>query len=184
MKIYDRNKKIYLEEKESKILNFLYRTIIGRACLKLLTKKSFSILAAKFLKSNISKLLIKKYNVDNLDTKEYNSFNSYFMRKYELNMKYKKDELISPAESKVSVYQITNEMILDIKGTKYTLEEIIQDKLLVQEFKDGICLVFRLTPENYHRYIFVDDVERQLTKKINRCVTYCKTYRKYEIQSL
>lgn len=179
MKIYDRNTKNVIEEKESKFLKFLYKTIIGRMCLKLFTTTFFSDLIAKFLRSNMSKFLIKKYDVENLNAKEYNSYNSYFLRKRELNTNYKNDELISPAESKVSVYQITDKMILDIKGTRYTLEEIIQDKLLIQKFKSGICLVFRLSPENYHRYIFVDDVEKQLAKTIKRSITYCKANRQH-----
>lgn len=117
------------------------------------------------MKSSMSKFLIKKYNSESSNL--YNSFNSYFTRKYELNMEYNNEELISPAESKLSVYQITNNMIINIKNTKYTLEEILQDKSLAQKFKDGLCLVFRLSPENYHRYIFIDDVEKQKSRAIN-----------------
>lgn len=165
MEVYYREKKEVIEEPEAKLLRFLYKTIIGRMILKILVQPYFSKLISKFMKSSMSKFLIKKYNSESSNL--YNSFNSYFTRKYELNMEYNNEELISPAESKLSVYQITNNMIINIKNTKYTLEEILQDKSLAQKFKDGLCLVFRLSPENYHRYIFIDDVEKQKSRAIN-----------------
>lgn len=165
MKLYYRDKKEIIEEKKTKTLKFLYKTIIGRMILKILVQPLFSKIVAIFMKSKMSKFLIKKYSKEN--SNQYDSFNSYFTRKYELNIKCNDDELIAPAESKLTVYQITNNMIINIKGTQYTLEEILQDKSLPQKFQDGLCLVFRLSPENYHRYIFIDNVKKQRSKTIN-----------------
>jgi phosphatidylserine decarboxylase len=39
-----------------------------------------------------------------------------------------------------------------IKGKKFTLATLLQDEELAKEFEDGSVAIFRLAPQDYHRY--------------------------------
>lgn len=167
------DEKIY-EEKQSKALIFLYNTAVGRLLLKIVTQRWVSKIAACFMSSRLSKCTIKRYikkhniNIKECEDKKYKSFNDFFTRKLkEINDVSKEHEFISTANSKTSYYNITNDLLLKVKNSTYSIEELIQDKELANEYKDGICLIYRLSPSNYHRYIFCDDGRQKLLKKIN-----------------
>lgn len=167
------DEKIY-EEEQSKALIFLYNTIVGRLLLKILTQRWVSKVVACIMNSKLSKCSIKGYikkhniNIEKCENKEYKSFNDFFSRKLkEINDVSKDHKFISTANSKISYYNITNDLLLKVKNSIYSIEELIQDKELANEYKDGICLIYRLSPSNYHRYIFCDDGRQKLLKKIN-----------------
>ena len=63
--IYNRKEKKYYDVEESKILTFLYKTIIGRILLKLVTQRWVTNLYAKYTRSKISKHKINKFINDN-----------------------------------------------------------------------------------------------------------------------
>lgn len=169
VKIYDREKKEYYIEEQygEEKLNFLYHTIIGRLLLKIfIVNKSYSRLNAKFenRKSSIKKIepFIKKYKIEMQDyeEKEYTSFNDFFTRslkngkrKIDLN----RESLIAPADSKLLVYDITEEARIKIKDSIYSVEELLQNKKLSEKYKNGICLVYRLSVDDYHRYCYIDN---------------------------
>ena len=160
-------------EKSNKALLFLYHTILGRIILKLLYNKPISNLAAFFLNLRISKPMInhyiKKYQIDmNLYKKKtYKSFNDFFKRELKDIKKTKsKDDFISLCDSKVMVYKITDDLKLKIKNTTYNLKELIKESLN-NEYKNGICIIYRLEPKDYHHYIFNDEGEVLSNKKID-----------------
>ena len=75
-------------------------------------------------------------------------------------------DLISICDSKISVYNIEEDLILNIKNSKYNLKELIKDELS-PEYQGGTCIIYRLEPKDYHHYIFNDDGIVLSNKKIN-----------------
>ena len=44
-----------------------------------------------------------------------------------------------------------------MKGTDYNLAELLRDEALAKRFYGGLVWLFRLSPEDYHRYIWTAD---------------------------
>ena len=167
MKIYDRRKKEYIETQQygQGKLEFLYGNAFGRILLKLVispfTSKIYGLYNSSPASKKKVKPFIEKYNIsiDEFEKSEYNSFNEFFTRKRKpdfINIDKNADSLISPADSKLLVYNITNDLRALIKGSTYTINELVSDKADVSEFNGGLCLVFRLCMDDYHRYCFID----------------------------
>ena len=169
MLIYHRDTQTYHEEVEYKneVLDFLYNTIVGRILLKLVVARPwFSRLRANYQNNPISKKdiqpFIKKYNVQ-CATDNYKTFNDFFVRQKKYSTNTTSDELIAVADSKLSIYKISDNLTLNIKNSEYTLSELVNNKIDLSDFKNGNCLVFRLAVSDYHRYVFFDNgtIERQ-----------------------
>jgi len=155
---------------------FLYNTVPGRIVLKLLIKTSVSQLAGLLLRCPASRVLIKRFvKQNNINMEEYRevkfkSFNDFFIR--EIKEEYRPLPqsglyLAAPSDGKLTAYQISADSVYDIKHSKYSIENMLQDKELADEYSDGVCLIFRLTPDDYHRYIYIDDGDVLLQKRIN-----------------
>ena len=164
--IYDREAKTISKDKQygSIYLNFLYNNILGRVILKLIICPAFSKIYGKYNNMSISKkrvdTFIKKYNIDTneYEKKEYSSFNEFFTRKRKaIYYDKEKNNFIAPADSKLMVYKIKDDMTIKIKQSIYTIEELIEDQMNLEQFKNGNCLVFRLSMDDYHRYCYIDD---------------------------
>ena len=173
MKYKKLNSNTIIEEPKRKILNLLYKTFIGRCILKIVTKKWLSKIIGIILNIKISKVYIKKFikknniNIKIYEEKQYCSFNDFFIRKLKkINTNSKSNEYISTAEAKLSCYKISKDLILNIKNSKYSVKELIQEEKLAMKYDEGWCLIYRLTPSNYHRYIYSDDGILKFTKKI------------------
>lgn len=172
---YDRELKEIKEQKEYQegLLKFLYNTIPGRFLLKnIVIKPWISEKRSKYQKSSASvkdiKPFIEKYNVlvnDN-QINDWHSFNDFFTRKKDIVIDEKINSLISVADSKILVYQISNDTKLKIKNSVYSVSDIIKDDKLAAEYKNGTCLVFRLSVDDYHRYHYPDSGSLILNKKI------------------
>lgn len=65
--------------------------------------------------------------------------------------------LISPCDGFLTPIPIRSGTIFDIKHTRFSLVDLLKDKVLAAHFRDGLALVFRLTPANYHRYCYAAD---------------------------
>ena len=149
---------------KDKALDFLYNKAFGRFILKILYNTWVSKFVGFVLNRRISCLFIKKYVRNNdidlslYEDRKYKSFNDFFSRKLrKMNKKSDKKDFVANCDCKISVYEISDKLILNVKKSKYNVEELVQDKDLAKEYKDGLCIVYRLEPSNYHRYIFVDD---------------------------
>lgn len=174
--IYDRVTKSYINEKESNLLKFLYSNIFGRLIIKLLTYKFFTKLGELYMNSRLSKLKIKRFikknNIDMNEYKEteYKNFDEFFIRDIELKNRpllLEENLLVSPCDSKLSIYKIDSSTNISIKNSFYTISELLQDDSLAQKYKDGYCLVFRLCVDDYHHYYYIDDGKIISRKKIN-----------------
>lgn len=174
MRIYDRAAGKFREELEygGGSLNFLYNTMLGRVLLKLFfCRKIYSKINGAFMKSRFSaqkiRPFIEKYKIDLTDCErtEFRSFDDFFTRKYNFSDNGKPDELISPCCGRLSVYPISEKLELKIKGSVYTLSELVGN-INISEFGGGICLVYRLAVQDCHRYVFCDTGEVIRTEEI------------------
>lgn len=177
IKIYDRANKKYIDEEQfgQDALNFLYNNALGRIILKIAVNPVISKLIGAYKKSRISKRgiksLIKDYDIDMslYEEKEYKSFNDFFTRKIKLDKRPMIDNdnyFISPADSKVIAYDISKTNTFNIKGTEYTLNELVKDNIDLSDFQNGLCLVFRLSLDNYHHYCYPATGKLETTIKI------------------
>lgn len=152
--------------KTSKIQKFLYRTLVGRLLLKILTAPVISAIVGKFMDSPLSIPCIKPFiRCNNIDMSEYEenefrSYNEFFTRKIKsecrvVNMN--PNVLISPCDSKLTAYKINDHSVFNIKKSHYRIEDLLHSKSLAQRFTDGYCLIFRLEVDDYHRYCYIDN---------------------------
>lgn len=165
---YDLKNGSYIEEKNNKILSFMYNTLIGRILLKIATTKIVANIYSIYMTSKISKKKINKFinknhiNMDDYKNKDYISFNDFFIREIKENKRKIEDNLIAVCDSKLSIYKIDENSKFTIKNSIYTINELIgEDK------KYKYALVFRLCVDDYHHYIFPDDGKIISQKHIN-----------------
>lgn len=151
------------KQNESKALSFLYHNVFGRVILKLLTARWVSKLCGAFLDTKLSKPLIKSFvSKNNIDLNDFESdnftcFNDCFCRKIKDGKRtFPEDEAVffSPCDGLLSAYHITDDTVIPIKQSAYTIESLLKDRALAKEYKDGVCLVFRLCVNHYHRYCY------------------------------
>lgn len=180
--VYDRaNSKIYIEKQyKAKQLNFLYNTVLGRILLKLIfstktASKLFGTLNSG--KGSIKKIkpFAEKYGIDlsEYGQSAYTSFNDFFTRKILPDKRpfaAGEDELAAVADSKLLVCKIEDDLKLKIKKSIYSVSELIKDKNISDDYRDGMCLIFRLTVDDYHRYCFFDSGRLTRTRSINGCL--------------
>lgn len=140
---------------------FLYKTPAGRAALRALTRPAISRWVGAFLDSRLSgwlvPLFIRKYKLDMREygQKKYRSFNDFFTRKRcEGDVDITPDCLISPCDGYLRVYPVSEGRVYRIKHVEYHLDELLKSRKLAEKFAGGFCLVFRLTPQDYHRYCY------------------------------
>lgn len=146
-------------------LNFLYKTIPGRFFLKPLASRPLSKLAGAYLDSQLSACLIKNFaknnniNLDDYETDGIKTFNQFFRRKIKEGKRpfdMEPSHLCTPCDGLLSVWNISDDTVLPVKQSQYTISSLLRDKELASEYKDGLCLVFRLCVDNYHRYAYAD----------------------------
>jgi phosphatidylserine decarboxylase len=64
--------------------------------------------------------------------------------------------LISPADGRVLVYPRICDQMLQVKQSRIALEELLRDKATAQRYAEGVAIVIRLAPADYHRFHFPD----------------------------
>ncbi|MDL2218268.1 phosphatidylserine decarboxylase [Christensenellaceae bacterium OttesenSCG-928-M15] len=158
-------KTLHIDAHSSASLTFLYENALGRLLLKLMIRPFVSKIGGAYLKTPLSKGMIKRFIANNhIDMREYEEtsfrcFNDFFKRKIKPAMRpLPTDEkaLFAPCDSKLSAYRIAPDSSFLIKGFRYTLEGLLKDTVLAKEFSGGACLIFRLMPDDYHRYCYFD----------------------------
>lgn len=167
MKIYDRKTKTYedIVQYGAGKLDFLYNNFVGRIFLGIAVSPFVSnIYAWKNSKKSSAKKIpafIRDHNINMSDyeDREYKSFTDFFTRKIRYGKRpvdMTPGALISPADSKLLVYEIEKDTVMRIKGRTYTADEILGDSENAKEFAGGYALVFRLTVDDYHRFCYPD----------------------------
>ncbi len=163
--IKHRNSNELIEIKEGRLTLFLYETFIGRIILKIITNKLVSKFVGFLLNTRLSTLFInvfiKKNDIDMSNYKKikYKSFNEFFRRQIIEEKRVIGSNLISPCDSKLSVYKIDKNNTFKIKNTIFNINTLLSDKIS-KEYIGGDLLVFRLGVDDYHRYSYIDDGDK------------------------
>lgn len=166
---------VYKDNGQDNFLKTLYGTALGRKFLKILINPCISRLGGAFLSTKISSLLVKPFikanNIDMSDytEREYASFNDFFTRDLKPGKRFinrDKEVLISPSDGRVSVYDIDDNMMFNIKDSYYTIESLTHSKKAANYYKGGICVIIRLCVDNYHRYCYLDSGYKTTNKFI------------------
>lgn len=153
----------------------LYLTKGGRRVAAFLARPFISKTAGRLMDSRISALFIrsfvKKNNIDlsSAQKTRFSSFNDFFTRKLLEGARPVAEAanvLASPADGLLTVFPITEDGIVTVKGTPYTCKTLLENESLARSFLGGHLLVFRLTPSHYHRYAFPCEGEILENKRI------------------
>ena len=96
---------------------------------------------------------------DNIES--YKSFEEFFRRKRDvkkyINTKNLDEKnLLAIADSKLQVFLLDENSIIKIKNSIYDLKDLTQSDEIIDKYKNGICLIYRLSVNDYHRYHFLD----------------------------
>lgn len=153
-------------EKQDRFLRAVYGSVPGRLALKVLIRPGVSRFCGVILSSRISALgaaaLMKKYHMKGSDyqTDRFRSWNEFFRRQFRPEQRpvdREPDALISPCDGKLRCYNIRRDGRFSIKNSLYSMETLLRNKALAEEYEEGTLLVFRLTVDDYHRYCYIAD---------------------------
>lgn len=147
-------------------VDFFYKSAFGRFVFQVIQKIGMFKLAAWFMHTSASKVMISKFIKNNqIDMKPfkgqtYHSFSDFFARKKEA-VDFEKDPsvLMSPCDGLLSIYSIEENLNIPMKGSHYRLIDIIPDEALASTFQGGLCLVFRLRGQDYHHFCAFDEMD-------------------------
>lgn len=151
--------------REGAALRFLYGHASGRAVLKLLSSRPVSQAAGRFMDSPLSRPLIGPFIRKNAIRMAdylplpYACFNDFFCRPIRRELRPMPDEgeaFPAPCDGYLSAYRISGDLVLPIKQSRYSVAELLDGDPAAKSFRDGVCLVFRLCVQHYHRYCYPD----------------------------
>jgi len=147
-------------------VNELYGRRLGRMLMIILQKTGMFRFASWYLTTRISRVHIPGYirrnkiNMEPYNGSHYGSFAEFFARKRPNQpVDTEQNVLVSPCDGLLSYYQITLDMVIPMKGSHYRIEDLVPDGDVASQFKNGLCLVFRLQASDYHHFCSFDDME-------------------------
>lgn len=116
------------------------------------------------MSSRLSKLWIKSFirkngiDMERYEAVDYRSYNDFFTRRLREQPTLPTDPhtLFSPCDAKLSAYPITEDSRFTIKNGVYSVAELLENPTLAAEYEGGLCLIFRLAVDDYHRYCYID----------------------------
>lgn len=150
----------------SPILQFLYHDRFGQLLLKRLVRREVSQKARSIFCAPISRLAIGPFikkmhiNMQEYQPGPYRSFNDFFIRQVKPGMRPadpNENHVISPCDGKAAAYPIDAHSVWHVKGNDYSLAALLGDQELAERYMGGTGLVLRLSPDDYHRYCYLDD---------------------------
>lgn len=148
---------------EGFFLRFLYGNVIGRLILRIMIAPWLSKLSGAFLDSKLSKPLIKKFvknnniNLDDYESDGFTCFNDCFTRKIKDGLRPIPGDvsvLFAPCDGLLSAYNISEDTVIPVKQSEFNLSSLLKNEELAKKYNNGICLVFRLCVDHYHRYSY------------------------------
>lgn len=164
MQVWNRKELIETPEVGAGAMRFAYENPVGRALTKaILCRKFISNLYAAWQKSRLSKGKVRKFiaqyhiALDDCTAQEFPNFNAFFTRKRKNYVNQTaENELPAIADSKLTALPIDENRVFTVKAVPYTAAELLENETLSAEYAGGICLIFRLSPDDYHRYVYPD----------------------------
>src|SRR5262249_24292949 len=164
---------------ERDVMKFFYGSWLGFFLTELLFKHRWATeLYARLQHSPGSKPKISRFveghgiALDELERpiESFNSFNEFFIRRLKASARPSArdpDPLISIADCRLSVYPIREDAVYPVKAGRFDVARLIGDEEIAAGYVDGLCLIFRLAPVDYHRFGYVDDCEQSPVEAIN-----------------
>ncbi len=158
------NRPPFVPKGEDRLTRSLYGGIL-RPLLPLAASRPVSALGGLYASSAFSrsgiKSFIKNNNIDmtGYEDMEFKSFNDFFTRPIIPSLRPVDMEpwaLVSPCDGQLTAYEISDGLRFEIKGGSYSVESLLKNPVLAEEFRGGLCLVYRLAVDNLHRYIYFD----------------------------
>ena len=147
-----------------KWLDWLYHNPVGEATLWTIAKRKIvtSLYGDEMEKpASASKIMpfVKEYKVDLsiAQQQSFKSFNDFFIRKLKPEARpIVSDSLsiASPADGKILAYENVSNSDFYIKGFRFNVGSFLNNTELAKKYEDGLMIVFRLAPPDYHRYHF------------------------------
>ena len=146
-------------------LTFLYETVPGRILLRPLISPPVSKVCGRFMDTRFSKILIAPFarrngiRTEEFDLSEVRCFNDFFCRPLKPGRRPVSGEgqaLIAPCDGLLTAVPIREGLILPVKQTRCSIGRLLGDEKLAGEWEGGLCLVFRLCVQHYHRYCYFD----------------------------
>lgn len=150
-------------DNQAGIIRFLYTTALGGVLLRPLICPGFSRFMGHVLSSRISRVLVGPFirknhiSMEDYPPQRYRSFNDFFTRTIlpeRRPVAMTQDHLIAPCDSKLSVTRLETDTRFFIKGVEYTAGDLLRSEDLAQKFAGGWLLLFRLTVDDYHHYLY------------------------------
>lgn len=176
-KVADRQGNIQEENSlQDRFLAWMYGHLAGRILLRPLVTPAFSRIGGRVLSTRLSALAVKPFVRSNhidltlCEKQNFSSYNDFFTRKLRPEARavdMSGNVFISPCDGRLSVCEIGENSVLEIKHTRYSLESLLKDRKLPRAFSGGIAWVFRLCVDDYHRYIYVDDGAKSSNHRIS-----------------
>lgn len=135
------------------------------AFLRYLPKRKISFLTGLFVELElpsfillpIIKLYVNFYKVELDEVKEplesFKTFNEFFTRELKEGVREisKGEALVSPVDGTFfQAQKINDDRIIQVKGLSYNLEDLLSEKPLAENYKNGTFLNFYLSPKDYH----------------------------------
>lgn len=163
---------------KQKGLKFLYHHPVGKVITSgLLSQRYMSALYGAHMKSPRSKSFIQpfieQYKIDVSEIKRplesFRSFNDFFIRELVDGARVIDQEpshLISPADSRLMVFNMASGLEIPVKGYWYSLLQLVKDKSIAKKYADGWCFVYRLAPPDYHRFCYIDNGKQEKVKRL------------------
>ena len=157
------------------MLSFLYETVPGRLLLKPLTGKTVSDISGRLLDTRLSMALVPLFaRINHIDTAAYEtenirSFNDFFSRRIKPGKRSIDTDpahLIAPCDGLLSVWKITGDTVIPVKQSRFTVPSLLEDADLARKYEGGLCLVYRLCVDHYHRYCYVDSGQKSANRHI------------------
>lgn len=163
---------------EQGLMNFLFGTRLGLGVAETVLKHRWpTALYAHWQNSSFTRAKIKRFieqyniNTDEIERplESFRSFNDFFTRRLKANARpidREPSHLISPADARLLAYDVNADTVLPVKGKSFKLRELLRDTS-ARDYFNGLCLIFRLAPVDYHRFGYLDDGQQSPVRVIN-----------------
>jgi phosphatidylserine decarboxylase len=119
------------------------------------------------------KPFIEQYQINVAEIKRplesFRSFNDFFIRELLSSARTIDNNpahLISPADSRLLVFNLSSYKTIPVKGYWYSLLQLVKDKNIARNYADGWCFVYRLAPPDYHRFCYIDEGKQEKVKRL------------------
>lgn len=142
----------------------LFGSTVGCPVLSLAVTLRTERWITRFLRSPLSRPFLLAYAklydipISRRELLQYRSFRDFFAREsVSAEIDNTPGHLISPVDGFLRAYPIIGTDSFPIKGSRYRLSDLLTDEALLKNYQGGICLIFRVSPADCHRFSYVDD---------------------------